>query len=180
MPQPVLLLALEDYFTDPSIDCLARLYRAINSMQTAGMPVFSTAERIILRSSDRKDVFEERFGRSTHEAVNWTAQAPPENMEQALPADDHASMAHRPAAPSAPSPNIGGLLAGSMHPTKKPKDTHWFDTKILYGGMSIPVRIPLQTFPGEIGEVSVVWLSVTLLSDHGETFPYLSSIRSSN
>jgi len=35
----------------------------------------------------------------------------------------------------------------------KPKDTHWYETKVGYGGINLPIRIPLVTFPSEIGDV---------------------------
>ncbi|KAE8184473.1 hypothetical protein CF336_g7788, partial [Tilletia laevis] len=59
--KPTLLLALDDYFADPGMDCLARLYEAINEMNLTPMPTFSRAEKMILRSSERRDLFEERF-----------------------------------------------------------------------------------------------------------------------
>jgi len=41
----------------------------------------------------------------------------------------------------------------------KPKDTHWYETKVGYGGINLPIRIPLGTFPSEIGDVSFPSLS---------------------
>ncbi|WVO14083.1 hypothetical protein L204_101711 [Cryptococcus depauperatus] len=60
--KPLLLLALEEYFNSPSPEILARLYDSANAISTAGMPRLSRNERILLRSSDRKDLFEEKFG----------------------------------------------------------------------------------------------------------------------
>jgi len=40
----------------------------------------------------------------------------------------------------------------------KPKDTHWYETKVGYGGINLPIRIPLGTFPSEIGDVSTLSL----------------------
>ena len=34
------------------------------------------------------------------------------------------------------------------------KDTHWFDSRITFNNMTIPIRIPVYTFPEEIGDVS--------------------------
>lgn len=41
-----------------------------------------------------------------------------------------------------PGPSVG-----------KPKDTHWYETKVAYGGINLPIRIPLGTFPSEVGDV---------------------------
>jgi hypothetical protein len=62
--QPVLLMALDDYFSDPSQDCLARLFDAINSMDLSAAPVLSRHEKLIMRTSDRKDLFAEKFAQN--------------------------------------------------------------------------------------------------------------------
>ncbi|PWN49412.1 spindle pole body interacting protein [Violaceomyces palustris] len=70
--KPALLLALDDYFNKPGVECLARLYDAINQLDLTGAPTFSRAEKLILRASDRRDLFEERFqqnGRAEEEEV---------------------------------------------------------------------------------------------------------------
>ncbi len=59
--KPALLLALDDYFKEPGPDCLARLYESINKLDLSAAPSFSRAEKIVLRASDRRDLFEERF-----------------------------------------------------------------------------------------------------------------------
>ncbi|KAH7922767.1 spindle pole body interacting protein [Leucogyrophana mollusca] len=59
--KPVLLLALDDYFSAPSQDCLARLFDAINSMDIAAAPVLNRYEKLVMRASERKDIFAEKF-----------------------------------------------------------------------------------------------------------------------
>ncbi|KAL9711825.1 hypothetical protein Ac2012v2_004898 [Leucoagaricus gongylophorus] len=59
--KPFLLLAIEDYFTDPSQDCLARLFDAVNSMDLSGVPHLLRQEKLLMRSSERKDIFAEKF-----------------------------------------------------------------------------------------------------------------------
>ncbi|WVW84697.1 hypothetical protein I302_106731 [Kwoniella bestiolae CBS 10118] len=60
--KPLLLLALEEYFLSPSPEILARLFDSANAISTAGMPRLTRYERILLRCSERKDLFEEKFG----------------------------------------------------------------------------------------------------------------------
>lgn len=55
--------------------------------------------------------------------------------------------------PSSGFAPTGSSNGGTSGGGRRPKDTHFYDTKINYGGKSIPVRIPLQTFPEEVGEV---------------------------
>ncbi|KDQ58432.1 hypothetical protein JAAARDRAFT_193004 [Jaapia argillacea MUCL 33604] len=59
--KPVLLMALDDYFMNPSQECLARLFDAVNSMDISGAPVLSRYEKLVMRTSERKDIFAEKF-----------------------------------------------------------------------------------------------------------------------
>jgi hypothetical protein len=54
-------MALDDYFSDPSQDCLARLFDAINSMDLSAAPILTRSEKIVMRCSERKDIFAEKF-----------------------------------------------------------------------------------------------------------------------
>jgi hypothetical protein len=59
--KPFLLLALDDYFSDPSQDCLARLFDAVNSMDLSLVPWLTRHEKLVMRFSERKDIFAEKF-----------------------------------------------------------------------------------------------------------------------
>ena len=54
-------MALDDYFSNPSKDCLSRLFDAVNSMDISGAPVLTRHEKIVMRCSERKDAFAEKF-----------------------------------------------------------------------------------------------------------------------
>lgn len=54
-------MALDDYFSDPSQDCLARLFDAVNSMDLSTAPMLTRQEKMIMRFSERKDIFAEKF-----------------------------------------------------------------------------------------------------------------------
>ena len=54
-------MALDDYFLNPSQECLSRLFDAVNSMDISGAPVLTRQEKLIMRCSERKDVFAEKF-----------------------------------------------------------------------------------------------------------------------
>ena len=54
-------MALDDYFSDPSQDCLARLFDAVNSMDISHTPKLSRYEKLIMRTSERKDLFIEKY-----------------------------------------------------------------------------------------------------------------------
>lgn len=59
--QPLLLLALEEYYQSSSPQVLAKLFDSLNNVSLRGCPTLSRAERIILRNSERKDLFAEKF-----------------------------------------------------------------------------------------------------------------------
>lgn len=54
-------MALDDYLSDPSQDCLARLFDAVNAMDLSGAPTLTRAEKLVMRASERKDIFVEKF-----------------------------------------------------------------------------------------------------------------------
>ncbi|KAG8733344.1 hypothetical protein FRC12_018912, partial [Ceratobasidium sp. 428] len=54
-------MALDDYFIQPDVQCLARLFDAVNAMDISRAPVLSRDEMLIMRATERKDVFAEKF-----------------------------------------------------------------------------------------------------------------------
>ncbi|ETW77958.1 hypothetical protein HETIRDRAFT_388025 [Heterobasidion irregulare TC 32-1] len=249
--KPVLLLALDDYFSAPSQDCLARLFDAINSMELAAAPTLTRAEKLIMRTSERKDVFAEKFMQARPPTENLNAGGPSNaargshrttpsesshssfedgillrtkdgtEVARERPSTDGNTTA-RPLGQYSPSENsfsLGGsavwvgdesglleqtsLASGSngsssattrgrrstdasstsshgqhahgygsalpMHsggsdPHLRPsftKDTHFYSTIIDYGGHQLPIKMPLSTFPEEVGDYSLIQLIQT-------------------
>lgn len=261
--QPALLFALEDYFNNPSLSVLSNLYDSLNSMDTSGLPSLTRDERLVLRSSERKDLFEEKFVAAAAAAsadladesggVRSSKRRTASGNRGSAPTDavpghdEEVLSSSRPASTdgggqlrgipssdslasasldSAHSPSIGTSAAASrddlsLHggrssrantissmddgrsgwshsyasavpppplpnrqssgaattksaesssrsqasPTMshraggagaRPKDTHFFETKVVYNGISIPVKIPVATFPSEIGDVRCI------------------------
>ncbi|GAA5982185.1 hypothetical protein JCM10908_004772 [Rhodotorula pacifica] len=303
--KPLLLLALEDYFRNPSITVLANLYDSLNAVDTTGLPYLTHAERQILRTSDRKDLFEEKFplpsgsgsgsgsgtgsrsgstvnlhgrssstqsiatfsavGSSSHDHGGGSAEGPvrpaPHRTASTASLSVSSSTAAGPATGSSrhtatfptssslrgaqsteslasiaepfrttttmttsgssvgtsanlsredlslsTSPNLsrattinsidgddrggsyanrqqavpggqGGriprspsltfsqssptMVSREIGPGGRPKDTHLFETKVSYNGLSLPVKIPLSTSPTEIGDYSLIKLVQT-------------------
>lgn len=194
--QPILLLALDDYFRDPSVACLARLYDSINAMDTTCCPRLSLDERLVLRTSERKDMFEEKFVDSDVARTPAPQYSPSDTREvlessetsfrfdqrsassdsiaskDANNFSDGASWKSRARADTIGSSEEVHLTAGEGYPVRfppsragasfnsgRPRDTHCFDTTLFYADsvsppVPIPTRIPLATFPGEVGDVS--------------------------
>lgn len=68
-------MALDDYFSDPSQDCLARLFDAVNSMDLSPAPLLTRQEKMVMRASERKDIFIEKFAHLGPQQ-NWNSSNP--------------------------------------------------------------------------------------------------------
>ena len=77
--KPLLLVALDRYYNDPEPEHLERLFDAINQLDLTLIPNFTREEKLILRGTDRRDLFDERFIR-----VNQSTSASADFNHQAL------------------------------------------------------------------------------------------------
>lgn len=223
-------MALDDYFTNPSQDCLARLFDAVNSMDISGAPILTRHEKLVMRTSERKDVFLEKFtsDKGPPDTGNSLTAKPSHTTDNSIGsrtsfednifarAKEKESVDSPPVAPqqyatgqSSPSEasfSLGGSavwvgddssadhtmngsreserrsmsttrnrksIDGSSTSSSGPpsqgigiphvsageafhgiKDTHFFPTTIAYKGHQLPIKMPLSTFPEEVGDVS--------------------------
>jgi hypothetical protein len=137
--KPILLLAMEKYFENPCMEILESLYQAVNSMDLSRMPRLTWHERQILRASDNKSMFEEMFmdenKMENEEEVNIMLDSPTNQLRRGTYID---------------------LASGNVRekiPTLS-RDRHFFETKIEYEGIHLPIKIPLTVNPEEVGDVS--------------------------
>ncbi|CAL1699526.1 unnamed protein product [Somion occarium] len=249
--KPVLLMALDDYFAHPSQDCLARLFDAINSIDISRAPVLTRHEKLIMRTSERKDVFIEKFeellrpnndsnahistktasSSSKHKATSsqgshssfeegiltrarererkgsipaassTALQSPPQQQNQnspseasfsldgsavwvgdesgldqvvgSVPSNSHAhpsgsgrgrrstdasSSASSSGFQSGAKREEAGLASTTAHNPAALKDTHFFPAVMEYNDHRIPIKLPLATFPEEVGDYSLIQL----------------------
>ena len=140
--KPLLLLALEDYMKTPTPDTLELLWNALNSMDASMMPRLSRHERHILQATDAKDMFAEKF-------------------EQMIAQRREDEAAGRVAALPAESPTRGMAPQYAV-----PRDTHELESKIVYNGTPIPVRIPTALLPETVGDFSLIKLIMTFATPH--------------
>ncbi|OBZ67772.1 Protein mesA [Grifola frondosa] len=268
---PILLMALDHYFNNPSQDSLARLFDSVNAMDLSGAPVLTRYEKIIMRTSERLDILIERFdeqgmygdpgtatqqmvhhapassGKSSHRATNSVESH--SSFEEGIlmrTRDDRSrgkesngtesykssSQSKSPGSPSEASFSLDGSAvwvgdesgldqvgiggpaslssssvasgyrgrtstdasSSSSHGLRKKeeqvpatttaaaaasKDSHFFWTSMEYGDTHLPAKIPLSTFPEEVGDISVYGL-VKLFSQStttmtGPLHPHLHS-----
>ncbi|PGH16065.1 hypothetical protein AJ79_02045 [Helicocarpus griseus UAMH5409] len=137
--KPLLLLALEDYFKSPFPETLAALYNSLNAMDLSLLPRLTYLERHILQASDAKDMFIEKF----------------ERMIEQRRADERAIR------------DSGGSHTNSSPPKYTlPRDTHEFESKIIYNDIAIPVKVPSAISPETVGDFSLVKLIQTFAGPH--------------
>ncbi|KAJ7785895.1 stabilization of polarity axis-domain-containing protein [Mycena metata] len=222
--KPVLLMALDDYFSDPSQDCLARLFDAVNSMDLSGAPVLTRNEKMVMRSSERKDIFAERFTHlapphqglsngkgALHHHATQSAESFSSFEEGILMRKDKeepvvaAQQSTGQSSPSEASFSLGGsavwvgdesgidvgsgegeeddsiisfvgttahMKDGLLRPSMinapsyydpqmrsgMAKDTHFYHTTVAYKDHQLPIKMPLATFPEEVGDYSLITL----------------------
>lgn len=169
--KPLLLLALEEYFTNPSADILAKLYESANAISTAGMPKLSREEKILLRQSDRKNLFESRFG-LPEGAVDDASEASHSVEGHGRPPSTSSSS--RPVllrkGSSSSTATYGGYLDST--PTRRgvPRDTHFYETEAKFRKITVPIRIPMTVFDEDVGDYSIIEL-VQTFSQNVQPFP---------
>lgn len=177
MSQPILLLALEDYFNEPTPAVLKRMYDAINSVDTSLAPSLSLDERMVLRCSERRDLFEEKFDTAEDGALSpttrdasggHTASNPEERSNHlGVPSDQQprtrvASDNSNASVAGVARASNGKIAVSGTAKSKTLRDTHYFETCVYYNDLSLPIRLPLYTFPNEVGDVSAHILLLTL------------------
>ncbi|MCJ1254759.1 hypothetical protein MMC24_002575 [Lignoscripta atroalba] len=137
--RPLLLLALEEYFKSPYPETLASLYEAVNSMDLSLMPRLSLLERHILQSSDTKDLFVEKFEQMIHQ------------RRAAESASDSIS------SPDSPSKSNTDLSRQGQR-YNLPRDTHEFESRVIYNSIPIPIKVPTAISPETVGDFSLIKL----------------------
>ncbi|KAF7376650.1 Protein mesA [Mycena sanguinolenta] len=228
--KPFLLMALDDYFSDPSQDCLARLFDAVNAMDLSGAPVLTRNEKMVMRFSERKDIFAEKFTHLAQPSQGWNASALRRGILMRNKEREEAMVAVQPptgqSSPSEASFSLGGsavwvgtdesgfevgsgegegendsilsfvgttiaepirrrrstdassgssqahLKDGTLRPSMihtpsyydptqrsgMAKDTHFYHTTVAYKDHQLPIKMPLSTFPEEVGDYSLITL----------------------
>ncbi|RKP15044.1 docking domain of Afi1 for Arf3 in vesicle trafficking-domain-containing protein [Piptocephalis cylindrospora] len=131
--KPILLLALESYFSKPSEIILEDLYAAVNEMDLSLLPEFTPLERRILRASSSGGMFEEKF---------LALEKQDEKLLDLTSKSDN------------PTKSPVQLVVRN-------KDRHFFETSISYSGIRIPIRIPLTLSSEEVGDFSLIKLFST-------------------
>ncbi|ORY79505.1 docking domain of Afi1 for Arf3 in vesicle trafficking-domain-containing protein [Protomyces lactucae-debilis] len=144
--KPVLLLALDEYYKNPTLSTLEVLYQSVNAMDLSAMPKLNELEKLILVASDQDAVLSQHTEstddkrHSDQSAISSPISTVSDRMSQMLLGNTQNS---GPASPGVPG----------YH-----RDTQHFSTFVDYLNVKVPVRIPLATFPELVGDFSIIQL----------------------
>ncbi|KAL8783016.1 MAG: hypothetical protein Q9213_004913 [Squamulea squamosa] len=145
--KPLLLLALEEYFRSPFPETLAALYHAVNAMDLSLMPRLTILERSILQASDTKDLFIEKFEQMIKQKIAE------ESRSNELPAPE--------------SPEKGGTeFSRPFARYIIPRDTHEFESRVIYNQIPIPIKVPTSTSAETVGDFSLIKLIQIFSTPH--------------
>ncbi|CRK34105.1 hypothetical protein BN1708_006259 [Verticillium longisporum] len=162
--KPLLLLALEEYFKSPVPETLSMLYDAVNAMDLSLMPKLSLLERHLLLASDNKDLFVEKFEQMIQMRL---AEDRGEELDD-QPFDVNRSLSKQQGISRA---GTKAYIEGQGQMQAKysvPRDTHEFESKVMYKGIPIPIKIPVAVMPETVGDFSLIKLIQKFSESHGK------------
>jgi hypothetical protein len=123
------------------------------------MPTFTRNEKILLRSSERKDLLVEKYEDELSRLYSGEGEGEGRRTRQSSASSVVHSVFEKDRERKERDPM---MLEKSL-----PRDTHWFETKVEFIGVKVPIRIPMTTFAedvGEVGPLSQMWTMTLLIS----------------
>lgn len=142
-------------------ETLAMLFDAVNEMDLSLMPKLSLLERHLLQQSENKDLFVEKFEQMIQMRI---AKDRGEDV-----ADQPFDASREPPKPlgiyrSGTKAHIEGQAAYAV-----PRDTHEFESKVMYKGIPIPIKVPVAVMPETVGDFSLIKLIQNFSDGHSKS-----------
>ena len=119
-------------------------------MDLSLMPRLSMLERNILLASDTKDLFVEKFDQM---------------IQQRMTEEPNANAVASPESPEKPSADF----VGHRPKYTVPRDTHEFESKVVYNQIPVPIKIPTGISPETVGDFSLIKLIQAFSGPHIST-----------
>ena len=114
------------------------------------MPRLSMLERHILLASDTKDLFVEKFDRMIQQRIAEESTADGVSSPDSLENSTADLVGHRPR-------------------YIVPRDTHEFESKVVYNQIPVPIKIPTGISPETVGDFSLIKLIQTFSTPHASS-----------
>lgn len=121
-------------------------------MDLSAMPDFSIFERQILSASEKKEMFVEKFEEMANIYPNAVQQQVRSPSALGMLTAGDGDMEIRPTTyiDLAPGRNVNRLMNGRININR---DSHEFETKVVYNGIPIPIKVPVAIMPETVGDV---------------------------
>ncbi|KAG6270731.1 hypothetical protein E4U49_005163 [Claviceps purpurea] len=162
--KPLLLLALEEYFKSPVPETLSMLYDAVNAMDLSLMPRLSIFERHLLLASDNRDLFVEKFEQMIQMRI--AQDKADDSTADRSPVDARTGTKLSSISRAGTKAHVEG---GSQSLYAVPRDTHEFESKVMYKGIPIPIKVPTAVMPETVGDFSLIKLIQNFSDAHAKS-----------
>jgi len=121
------------------------------------MPSFTRNEKILLRSSEQKNLLVEKYEDELNKLYQEDGEGRRTRQSSA------GSVMHSVFEKDRDRRKDVEEVEKSL-----PRDTHWYETKVEFRGIKVPIRIPMTTFAEDVGEVSSLscsrrWILIPVL-----------------
>lgn len=134
------------------------LYDSVNAMDLSLMPRLSYLERQLLQSSENKDLFVEKFEKMVQMRIE-------ENQDAAASDPSTDASTQRPQIFRA---GTKAFIEGTTQ-YSVPRDTHEFESKVMYKGIPIPIKVPVAVMPESVGDFSLIKLIQNFSDPHSKS-----------
>lgn len=124
------------------------------------MPRLSLLERYLLQASDNKDLFVEKFEQMIQMRMAEDRGEAPESIANMTESPERRPDLTR----------IGTkqhIVAQTQYSV--PRDTHEYETKVMYNGIPIPIKVPVAISPETVGDFSLIKLIQTFAEPHAKS-----------
>lgn len=155
--KPMLMTALDEYFAHPGLTILQKLYDAINGIDLQHVPCFTPTQKTLLRSSERRDLFLERYRQAAISAGHTDLALDSTRTHHARSASSSTSASSR--SPNDAASQQGGESLkerGGKGRQGEGLDTHWCEVSADLFSQRIVLSWPLDGWQDEVGEVSTI------------------------
>lgn len=128
------------------------LYDSVNAMDLSLMPHLSYLEKQLLQSSENKDLFVEKFEKMVQRRIEEKDKGTTDLPLKRPQISRAGTKAH-----------LEGTGMFSV-----PRDTHEFETKVMYKGIPIPIKVPVAVMPESVGDFSLIKLIQNFSDPHSK------------
>lgn len=139
-------------------------------MDLSLMPRLSVLERQLLLASDNRDLFVDKFERMIQmrmaEEGRRRGDSPDAGPAAASSASEAANGRPTGIARAGTKAHVEG---GSLSAYSVPRDTHEFESRVMYRNIPVPIKVPTAVMPETVGDFSLIKLIQNFSEPHAKS-----------